>query len=130
MSEALNSGALGVMLRGESIERLFQAMIDVALGVPHLSPAATAIVARGLAGNTMAKPPQNETKLSPREREIFRLLAAGVASGEIAQKLGLSMKTIQTHFCRMKEKLHAKTHAELSRKAILTGAARNGKGRR
>jgi two-component system response regulator NreC len=57
-------------------------------------------------------------KLTPREREVLRLIALGHTSVEIAQKLSLSPRTIETHRARIHRKLGLETRAELVRYAL------------
>ncbi|OGO21814.1 MAG: DNA-binding response regulator [Chloroflexi bacterium RBG_16_50_9] len=59
--------------------------------------------------------------LSERETEVLRLLAAGHTNQEIADKLYLSIKTVETYKARLKEKLGIKSRAQLVRYAISTG---------
>jgi DNA-binding NarL/FixJ family response regulator len=56
--------------------------------------------------------------LSDRELEVFDLIGRGLSTGEIADKLHLSVKTIETYRAYIKKKLHLKSAAELSRSAI------------
>jgi DNA-binding NarL/FixJ family response regulator len=56
--------------------------------------------------------------LSDREFEVFRLIADGIGPTEIAQRLSLSVKTIETHREHIKEKLGLKTGAELTRYSL------------
>jgi two-component system, NarL family, response regulator NreC len=66
-----------------------------------------------------AKP--EEDKLTPREREVLRLIALGHTSVEIAALLGLSPRTIETHRARIHRKLGLTTRAELVRYALESG---------
>ena len=65
--------------------------------------------------------PQHDDGLSSREREVLRLLAIGHSNQEIADKLYLSVKTVETYKARLKEKLGLKGRAELVRYAIQRG---------
>jgi DNA-binding CsgD family transcriptional regulator len=62
--------------------------------------------------------------LSKREREIFVLLAEGIAQREIAKAFGVSTKTIETHRTRIGQKLQIKTRADLVRIALASGVLR------
>ena len=53
------------------------------------------------------------------ERQVFRLLGAGRSGSAIASELGVSVKTVETHRQRIKEKLRLKTGAELNHRAVL-----------
>jgi two-component system response regulator NreC len=57
-------------------------------------------------------------KLTPREREVLRLISLGHTSVEIAEKLGLSPRTIETHRARIHRKLGLATRAQLVRYAL------------
>jgi DNA-binding CsgD family transcriptional regulator len=72
------------------------------------------------------EPPSNDllSALSKREREIFVLLAEGIAQREIAKAFGVSTKTIETHRTRIGQKLQIKTRADLVRIALATGVLR------
>ena len=62
--------------------------------------------------------------LSPRERELFVLLARGVPQRQIAEELGLSIKTVETHRTHIGRKLGLRSRAELIRCALETGVLR------
>jgi DNA-binding NarL/FixJ family response regulator len=59
--------------------------------------------------------------LTPRERQVFRLLAAGLSTRDAASRLDLSPKTVETHRMRIYEKLGCKRAAELTRIAVRMG---------
>lgn len=59
--------------------------------------------------------------LSQREREVFALLAEGIAQREIARTLGVSLKTVETHRTRIGQKLQLKSRADLIRVALAAG---------
>lgn len=59
--------------------------------------------------------------LSPREREVLQLIAEGNTNAVIANKLTLSVRTIEAHRARIMAKLHINSHAELVRLAIQQG---------
>ncbi|WP_233561197.1 response regulator transcription factor [Sorangium cellulosum] len=59
--------------------------------------------------------------LTPRERQVLRLLAAGVSTRETAARLTISPKTVETHRVRIYAKLGCKSAVELTRIAVRTG---------
>ncbi|MCZ7682175.1 MAG: LuxR C-terminal-related transcriptional regulator [Sandaracinaceae bacterium] len=64
--------------------------------------------------------------LSPREREVFERLARGETQREVAESLGLSVKTVETYRARIADKLGLKTRADLVRFALESGVLRAG----
>ena len=63
--------------------------------------------------------------LSPREREVFEYLAAGHTNREIADRISVGVKSVETYRARVFEKLGIKTRAELVRYAMATGVIRD-----
>jgi two-component system response regulator NreC len=105
-TRALDSGAMGLVLKDMADSDLPSAVRDASRGKRYLSPS----LAAKLQGER-GKP--DTDKLTPREREVLRLIALGHTSVEIATKLGLSPRTIETHRARIHRKLGLGTRAEL-----------------
>lgn len=103
---ALDNGAVGLVLKEMADSDLPQAVRAASRDRRYLSP----LLAARLDGS---KSSMNTDKLTPREREVLRLIALGHTSVEIAQKLGLSPRTIETHRARIHRKLGLDTRAEL-----------------
>jgi DNA-binding NarL/FixJ family response regulator len=98
---------------------VIQAIRNILQGHIHLSDtAATRLLGRFQKGQDLALSTP-EGALTDRELEVFRLLGAGLSSRDIAERLGLSIKTIGTYRDRIKEKLGVTTSAELIRRAVL-----------
>jgi DNA-binding NarL/FixJ family response regulator len=116
----LNAGALGYINKQEMPERILDAIRQVLLGKVYLSASMTERILHRLA----AAPAPLEvgaspvTSLSNRELEVFELIGRGVKTSQIASRLHLSVKTIETHREKIKVKLNVKTSAELSRYAV------------
>jgi two-component system response regulator NreC len=108
---ALDNGALGLVLKEMADSDLPAAVRDASRGRAYVSPR----LAAKLNG---VKSSQQADKLTPREREVLRLIALGHTSVEIADKLGLSPRTIETHRARIHRKLGLSTRAELVRYAL------------
>jgi two-component system response regulator NreC len=106
---ALDNGAVGLVLKEMADSDLPPAVRDASRGRRYLSP----MLAAKLDGG---KGPSD--RLTPREREVLRLIALGHTSVEIAQKLGLSPRTIETHRARIHRKLGLDTRAELVHYAL------------
>lgn len=105
-TRALDNGARGLVLKDMADSDLPAAVRDASRGKRYVSPS----LAAKLGGD---KGKADADKLTPREREVLRLIALGHTSVEIAAKLGLSPRTIETHRARIHRKLGLDTRAEL-----------------
>jgi two-component system response regulator NreC len=101
----LDNGAIGIVLKELADADLPEAVRNAFRGKRYVSP----FLAAKLAG----KAAPDGDNLTPREREVLRLIALGHTSVEIAAKLGLSPRTIETHRARIHRKLGLDTRAEL-----------------
>jgi DNA-binding NarL/FixJ family response regulator len=119
--EALNYGAAGYVLKDSNSSDLVQAVREVIAGRRYLSPPlsdrAIAAYQRMATLGTMEK---YET-LTTREREVLQLSAEGHTNGEIATRLGISIRTAETHRSRLLHKLGLHNQADLIRYAIKRG---------
>jgi len=119
-SEALAAGVGGYLLKEQPTADLLAAIDTVARGGTYISP----VIAARLRPDT---PVENAggagglNRLSRREREIFRLVVAGRGSKEIASKLFISIKTVDTHRTNINRKLGVRTTASLIRFAAAHG---------
>lgn len=114
---ALEAGALGFVSKAFATRELPQAVRAAARGERYLSP--------GVAGDLYAVDSALiEDELTMREVEILRLIALGHTSVEIAHKLHLSPRTVETHRARIHKKLKVSTRAELVRYALNRGLLR------
>jgi DNA-binding NarL/FixJ family response regulator len=112
-ARALKAGASGYLNKDSAAEQLLGALRKIAAGGMHVSDATAAQLITASAGDG---PPH--TRLSDREFEIFKLLAAGSSPGEIAKRLRLSVKTVSTHQTNLQDKLGLAGTAELVRYAL------------
>jgi two-component system response regulator NreC len=118
----LKAGASGYVRKTAADEELIKAIRVVARGDVFLYPSATRMLLDDYLAQVRAGREQDPYEsLSEREREILRLLAEGHTNAEIAQKLNLSVKTVETYRTRIMEKLHLRTRAELVRYALRKG---------
>ncbi len=111
---ALKIGASGYLLK--NIERfdLERAIISVYEGGKYFSPAITNILAE-----SFGKPEVNESyDITPREKEVLELVANGNSTKLIADQLGISIRTVESHRINMLKKMKASNTAELIKKAI------------
>lgn len=120
--ESLRAGALAYVLKESSGTELVLAVASAANGQRFLSAtlAARAIDAYASATErgTSDDPVAN---LTPREREIFHLVANGLTSGQIAGRLSISTRTAETHRANLMKKLGVSSKAELLKLAIRKG---------
>lgn len=115
--QALKAGARGYVTKASAAEVLVDAVEAVARGETYLGDDVRAAVAE--ANGTAGRDPL--AVLSPREFEIFRLLAVGRGSAEIAAALFVSAKTVANTATQIKQKLGVATTAELVRLALRHG---------
>jgi two-component system response regulator NreC len=101
----LDNGALGLVLKEMADSDLPAAVREVSRGKRYVS----SLLTRKLGDKAAV----DADKLTPREREVLRLIALGHTSVEIAEQLGLSPRTIETHRARIHRKLELDTRAEL-----------------
>src|SRR5262249_44041548 len=119
--EALKAGASGVVLKDDPPEQLIAAIRTVAAGDALLSPAVTKRVIKQFTRLPRPDPPKEFEELSEREREVFRLIAAGLSNGEIAQELYISDTTVKTHITYIFQKLGLRDRVQAVVLAYQTG---------
>jgi DNA-binding NarL/FixJ family response regulator len=100
---ALHAGAAGYWMKNGSPEELMNAVETVLAGEIYASPSIIALAVRRFAHR--ADLPKGLDALSDRELAVFSLIAAGRRLGEIAEELGISCKTVATHFEHIKQKM-------------------------
>jgi DNA-binding NarL/FixJ family response regulator len=115
---ALRAGASGYIQKTESAEELVEAMRRVATGRRYISNAVAEQLASELIGG---RSDALHERLSAREFEVFRLLAAGHTVSQIGGLLSLSVKTVSTHRSRIFVKTGFQSNADLVAYAIRAG---------
>ncbi|MFH1570332.1 MAG: response regulator transcription factor [Gemmatimonadota bacterium] len=120
---ALRAGASGYLLKDCAFEELTRAIHTVVANQTYLSPAIAGTVVEGYVRGSAstaaeANPP---VELTAREREILQLIAEGCSTREIAGRLFVSDKTVETHRRNIMEKLDLHSIADLTRYAIRIG---------
>jgi DNA-binding NarL/FixJ family response regulator len=123
VQQALQAGADGYLSKDSEPEELGLAIEAIRRGDSYLSPkVASGVMARAVRGDVG---PASEAsalgELTPREREVFQLLALGKANKEVAALLGLSLGTVKKHRENLQRKLDCHSAAELARLAIREG---------
>lgn len=119
---ALEAGASGYLLKEADREELELAIRSVMRGDVYLSPAISdSVVQRYLKGGGEDVPMSPLELLTPRQREVLQLVAEGNTTKEIADKLDLSPKTVETHRSDIMSRLGIRDVAGLVRFAVRTG---------
>ena len=117
--QALQEGIKGCALKTYEAQDLVQAVREVARGGRYLSPGLSrAVIESYVAGNGSPR-----DVLTPRERQVLKLIAEGRKTREIADILGVSVKTAETHRSRIMKKLGIRETAGLVRYALRQGLA-------
>jgi DNA-binding NarL/FixJ family response regulator len=123
--QVLDSGARGYMLKSDAGKELVLAVQALRQHQPFLTTKISEIVLSGYLrrnANPTPMPPTGATaRLTPREREILQLLAEGNSNKEVAAKLGISVKTAETHRSRVMAKLSLNSISDLVRYAVRNG---------
>ncbi len=121
LRQLLAAGAAGYVLKRAAPAELVRAIRVVAAGGVYLDPAVADKVVRGFVRRPAAGPGPAAAELSDREGQVARLTAAGHSNKEIAARVGLSVKTVETYRTRAMEKLGLRGRAELVRYAVQQG---------
>jgi two-component system response regulator NreC len=111
--QALQLGVLGYVLKEAADDELVQAVRSAAGGGTYLQPA--------LGARLAAEAEPGSQDLSERETEVLRLIALGHTNAEIAEKLFISVRTVETHRAHIQQKLGASSRAELVSNALARG---------
>ncbi|RMF49083.1 MAG: DNA-binding response regulator [Anaerolineae bacterium] len=117
---ALRAGASGYLLKSSGRDELQMAIEAVAQGNVYLSPQVSKYVIADYI-RRVGNEPRTETKLTTRQREVLQLIAEGYSTQEIAQILGVSTKTVETHRSQIMKQLGARNVANLVHIAIQMG---------
>jgi DNA-binding NarL/FixJ family response regulator len=128
---ALQAGASGFLLKDVPPEQLVAAVQTVRRGDALLSPAITRRLVERYARHDATSTPIHGSleRLSPREREVLRLLAHGLSNAELAGRLYLSEATIKTHVARVLAKLGLRDRVQAVVLAYETGLVAPGRAR-
>lgn len=122
--DSLRNGASAYVLKGSHATDLVQAVREVAAGrrflSPPLSERAVEVYARSAERATL----DLYDTLTTREREVFHLAADGYSSADIASRLFVSPRTVETHRANLMRKLGLRTQTELVRYALRRGIVR------
>ncbi|RFA22750.1 response regulator [Subtercola boreus] len=111
--DAINAGASGFLLKSTDPEFLLAAIRTVHSGSAVLAPSATTNLIRRFAAPHTANRSQSLEALTPRELDLFDLIASGLSNAEIAASLHLSDTTVKTHVSRILGKLGLRDRVQL-----------------
>jgi len=115
--EALRAGVHGYVLKSQAVSDMIQAIRDVHRGRLYLSPAISNVVV----GAYRERGELPRDPLTPREREVLQLIAEGKSTKQVAEVLGITVKTAESHRSRIMFKLEIHEKAGLVRYAIKRG---------
>jgi len=117
LRQALRAGASGFVLKRAEDRDLLAAIRAVYAGEIYVHPSMSKALVNALIPNQHVADQQANSLLTARELEVLRLLVEGYTNQEIAQRLILSVKTVETHRSHIMDKLGLRTRAELVRYA-------------
>jgi DNA-binding NarL/FixJ family response regulator len=115
---ALRAGAKGYIMKKEAMEKVMTAIRSVLAGEIFVSQKMASRMVNKLIGGRGVATGSPLEQLSDREFEVFNLISQSVGPTEIAQRLNVSVKTIETHREHIKDKLNLRSAAELTRFAL------------
>ena len=114
----LRAGARGYIMKQEGGKKLLQAIRQVLTGQIYVSEKMSARILETFSGRRPEETASPVARLSDREFEVFQLIGQGKGTKEIADHLKLSVKTVEVHRAKIKEKLSINTATDLVRYAV------------
>lgn len=121
LQQLLSAGANGYVLKQSAPAELINAIRAVAEGNAYLDPSLTRRVMGGYVSRASSLRGEKKGELTDRENEVLRLIAFGYSNKEIAARLELSVKTIESHKANAMQKLGTTSRTDIVRYAILQG---------
>lgn len=122
IDKMFDSGASGYILKASAFDEIYDAIQDVIRTNFYLTPSIARMCTNdpGMDRSIWDTPPQFN-KISRKEREVLQLIAEGQKTRDIAETLGVSIKTVETHRRNIMKKLNIFSVAGLTKYAILEG---------
>ncbi len=114
----LRAGGRGYIMKQEATERVLAAIRKVLNGEIYLSPKMSTRLLNQFVSRRGGDELNSISRLTDRELEVFTMIGRGLSTREIAEKLFLSIKTVEAHREHIKEKLNLKSWVELVRHAV------------
>ena len=111
LTEALDAGVRGFVLKEAPMDDLLRAVQSVATGGTYVDPVLAGTLAASSIGNKLPE-------LTQRQRDVLRLLADGLANEEIGKRLFISAETVRTHVRKAMDKLDADTRTQAVARAL------------
>lgn len=121
LTRLLQAGAAGYVLKRGAADELVRAIRLVAGGASYVEPTMAVALLGNPTGSSQPGDAVEDSRLSEREEEVVRSLAWGESNKEIATRLGISTKTVETYKTRIREKLGLKSRTEMVRYALRRG---------
>jgi DNA-binding NarL/FixJ family response regulator len=121
VDESLEAGACGYLLKSGALEEFLRAIELVMQGKLYLSPEVSAGILEDYRKSLVEEPEPKKPRLTEREKQLLRLVTEGRRNKEIADQLGVSVKSIETYRSRLMQKLECSSPADLVRYAIREG---------
>ena len=116
---ALRAGAMGYINKEHATDKIIEAIRTVLIGKMYLSePMADLLLHRAVRGGANQVERSPVESLSDRELEVFQLIGRGLTTQQVAKKMHLSHKTVETYRSRIKEKLQLHSAPELIHRAV------------
>jgi DNA-binding NarL/FixJ family response regulator len=120
--KSVEAGAYGYILKDSSSDEMIKAIRTIASGEKYYSSPVASIILSGymqqLKKGDKSSRAERQSKLSNKEKEILQFLVDGMSSREIAEKLQLSVRTVDNHRANMMRRLQVRNAAELVRMAV------------
>ena len=121
LDQLLKVGASGYVLKLSAAEELIKAIRVVAAGDIYLDPEMADKVTDSYVRKQSLRGVSRQKELTDREEEVLRLTAQGYSNKEIAAKLSISVKTVESHKANLMEKLELRSRTEIVRYAVRQG---------
>ena len=116
---AIRAGAHGYVIKQESADDVVEAARRVLAGRFYVSETVLDALLGAVARSAHPLIPSPADVLSEREMELFELIGAGLSTHDIAERMTLSVKTVESYRNRVKQKLYVDTMADLMRRAVM-----------